>query len=289
MEEVTIGDDETCSETPKGTLVPSVPISFIHNSIDHRPVVVAHSSQSSFTIFLDTGSPVNLMDEKTFQFLYPGHVVTSSSSELTDIQGNPLRVRGAVALTYRIGSHSFRDTFSILEGNHMFPIVILGYDSCRKNNISIFPGRKAIRIGRNYFYHGHTLGSGDKDQVKDVGLPDVQHHTDNNGTRVNDVKGDVLLDKSMNVGDLVRNVSHNSVHSVSLVHNLKIGAGDSNHVWVKMKGVASGEHVLALPESECVKGLALTSALYQVRDRNLTMVEISNCLDRDLILKKGTK
>ena len=74
-----------------------------------RPLVPASYGNVSFNLFLDSGSPVNLMDEETYERYFSEMVLQSCVTNISDIHSNRILVRGCVSFTFNISQYQFHD------------------------------------------------------------------------------------------------------------------------------------------------------------------------------------
>ena len=63
------------------------------------------------TMFLDTGSPRNIMDASTYKSFFSDHPINTCNIKLSGIGDKPLKVIGEVNAKYKIGKYHFCDTF----------------------------------------------------------------------------------------------------------------------------------------------------------------------------------
>ena len=61
-----------------------------------RPLVPASYGNVNFNLFLDSGSPVNLMDEKTYNNFFSTIPVQACDTNISDIHSNRILVRGVL-------------------------------------------------------------------------------------------------------------------------------------------------------------------------------------------------
>ena len=117
------------------------------NNECHRPLIKASYRNTSFTLFLDSGSPYNLISEDVYR-RYFSHIPISNnvSLELCDIQGHPINTLGELILPFKIANLDFETPIFIVKNIVTIGEVLLGFSFLTNNNIILEPGRNRIRI-----------------------------------------------------------------------------------------------------------------------------------------------
>ena len=133
-----------------------------------RPVVPASYENINFNLFLDSGSPVNLMDAETYEKYFSKLTLHSCTTNLSDIHSNKINCRGYVSFTFNICQYQFHDKFFVVENLKTHPIILLGYPSCGLHKIRLQPDRSGITIRNTTFVRHSDYGSEKKDV--DVGI-----------------------------------------------------------------------------------------------------------------------
>ena len=192
-------DDQEVAKDPDLETDLNLTISnLVGNKCKDRPLVPASYENVNFNLFLDSGSPVNLMDEKTYDKYFFRIPVQSCFTNISDIHSNKILVRGCVSFTFNIGRYQFHDSFYVVKNLKTHPIVLMGYPSCGLHNIRLLPDCQGILINNDFFVK-HTNCS----LVEDVGnMSDVGNTKDVKG--MNDAKNMKIENEKMNENELER-------------------------------------------------------------------------------------
>ena len=118
------------------------------NNECHKPLIKASHRNTSFTLFLDSGSPYNLISEDVYQ-RYFSHIPISNnvSLGLCDIQGHPINTLGEIILPFKIANVNFETQIIIVKNIVTIGEVLLGFSFLTDNHIILEPGRNRIKIG----------------------------------------------------------------------------------------------------------------------------------------------
>ena len=210
------------------------------------------------TSFLfDTGSPANILDLDTFNLLLPNTQLTKVNANLSDIHRNRMNILGATTLVYNLGPYTFTNKFFVVAGISFHPIAIIGYPTCRQDDIDIQSKRDGIKIKGDLF------------------IPFSYNYPDP------DAAFSCHFDPYLNL-------DNNFENSVFLANNEIIPPGEPILVHVRSKHIPVDTDVITLPECEKIKGLSVSSALYKIGIESNFSIEVCNNLSTDLHLKQGT-
>ena len=210
-------------------------INCLKNKTNVKPIIPATFKKTKFNILLDTGSPVNIMDDVTYNYLFSELPLENAHADLVDINSNQIKVIGRISLPYCIKSYNFTDEFYVIKNLKSHPIILLGYPSCGKNKIRLLPDKNGVLINKMVFV-GHSVSEDNKNKEN------VQ-----NGESVDPVQ--FLL-------------KDNKVHAVIKSKAISLVPGETQSIKVKVAKSKSDGNLLILPETVQVKGISTESGLY---------------------------
>ena len=227
----------------------------------NRPLVSASSGNVKFDILLDSGSPVNLIDEETYNQYFSHIEIQSCSANISDIHSNRIVVIGCIYLDFMISHYKFHDSFYVVRNLKSHPIVLMGYPSCGLHNIRLLPDCQGILINKEFFVkHSHHNRV---EKIKDVG-----ENLDNDN--INDIcdKDNVeIMEKKENesLGAILKN---NVIRSVVTNEPVVIASGEVRNISVRVsKAIKNNKEVMILPETVQIKGLSLECGLYVAKKK----------------------
>ena len=231
-------------------------IALLKTVINNRPIIIETINKHNISFLFDTGSPANILDLDTFNLLLPHKSLEPVSTNLSDIHRNQMNILGATTLNYNLGPCNFSSVFYVVAGINFHPIIIIGYPTCRDNDIDIKSKKDGIMIKDELFIPFSC----------NYPSPDTAFNCQ--------VDPYPCLD-------------NNFTSPVFLANDEIIPPGEPIIVHVRSKHVPAKTNVITLPELEKVKGLSVSSALYEMgRDENFS-IEICNNLSHNLNLKEG--
>ena len=249
-------------------------IAFIHENINQRPVIKAmNMNNKSFTLFLDTGSPRNIMDFQTYKAFFSCYPLEQMNLKLFGLGKKPLNVLGKINIKFRIGRFVLRDSFIIINNVNMHPIVMLGYPSIGTHNIAIVPAKNGIFIQGHYVRRSHSLYE-NKDRM-------------NESQVVADESEPISMVHEYDNNEILKVTKNNIIRRVTLCNSVTLNSNSSTFVPVTIYRSPSSEFLL-LENTSKVKGISATQGLYSTNLKGNCDIELFNHFEKPLHLKKGT-
>ena len=113
---------------------------------NNTPIVKVPINGHKIDLFLDTGAPVNLITQTSLS-KFPGVTVKPTrENNLASVTDDALATLGEVELTLDFGEVSIKAPFVIVESAFFPGELLLGFETMRLKNISIFPADETITV-----------------------------------------------------------------------------------------------------------------------------------------------
>ena len=137
-----VSDMDTHSKSPAPGITPQT-----SKCSEDVPLVEASVHSTPIEIFLDTGSPVNIINKDLITKLELTDDIVPSSIILSSVSSNSLSIEGEISLTIQIRGNKLTLPFIVVR-SCVFPgDVMIGFQSMRENDIKLDPSNLTIKLG----------------------------------------------------------------------------------------------------------------------------------------------
>ena len=250
------------------------------NNECHRPLIKAMHRNTSFTLFLDSGSPYNLISEDVYK-KYFSHIPISNnvSLGLCDIQGHPINTLGKLILPFKIADLDFETQIFIVKNIVTIGEVLLGFSFLTDNHIVLEPGKNRIRIG-------NLTEQFIKNVKGNIGKSFYCEETNRLDTTKSRKKGSLKINhKDDNCSSNI--LENNQEVTISNRHNFQMNPQQSLVIKCKINPVYNRKHMITLSETGRIKGITITPSLGEIKNNSI-YIEIKNERGTVIDVRKGT-
>ena len=254
-------------------------IAFISNDVQDRPVVVAvNSHKEKFTVFLDTGSPVSIMDKITYESFFREVPLIKSQVNLHGLGNGGLRCIGEIIPTFWIANVKISGRISVVDNIDMFPIVILGHALQRKHNIIWDPTTETALIQGKRVQKGHTLNLGNRSR-RENGCSSDESEAFVEDESVHKVNLDSAYVESA--------VRGNQEVKVVLSNDVDIPAQGTSFIKVRVKRKFKNSELVIDGNSCPIAGIKVIDCLLMSNQKGICTLEVSNECNKAICLQEG--
>ena len=254
---------------------------FQSQGISLRPIINAHTHTQKFTIFCDTGSPVNLMPYDNYLLHFSDYnLIKGNETPYCDIHGKIINIIGEITLSFFVNNIHITENVKIVNGIKLAGTVLLGCPAMARNNIIIDPKNNRISC------RGQTTKF---KYASDVMKSNQNFHIEVHGhsrERERDASHEYPMHLSLH--NIRKGLYQNKIVPIYSRHRLIIQSEQNAVLSCKIKGSFEGKVCITLPESMTIKGLTVESGLHNIH-KNTLFICIHNNAGTRIEINKGNK
>ena len=250
----------------------------MHHDFKFRPLYLADAGlQKAIVIFLDSGSPKNIMTERAYEAHFSSlPLLPVSNGVLTGIAGDRLSILGQVEVSFNLGRVKVKELVWVVGGIQLFAHILLGYPTMAKYRIHIQPEKDRMVIGSGHSrsivprfpmeLHYSLDNSSDKDNTS-------QHSHGQTSILKNNTSHlrEIIHRKSYISYDLDRSVETD----LCLSRNIRLNPNESVWVDCTVDPLHEDKDLITLPETTEVHGISISSGIHRVIQGKVCL-ELSN-------------
>lgn len=257
-------------------------LNFIKNSVEDRPVIIGiNADKDKFTLFLDTGSPVSIMDRRSYQKFFNSFPISKTGYNLQGLGRGGLNCIGEVTPIFYIADTKIKYNFIIVDNICMYPIILLGHALMKKHNIMWDPVNEVALVNGKRVKKGHTLDLHEQENSICV----------NDEIDVVESESDSCVQENRRIiasDFIISAVSVNTEVNVMLDEECEIPPNSVCLVKAKVKK-SYGRDELLVENLRCnITGINVTDCLIQPDINGKCVVEVRNECHQSIPLEQGT-
>ena len=276
----TLDSDTNVSSTMSTKQLSSIPpIAFIDNDVHDRPVIVAvNSLQEQFTLFLDTGSPVSIMDTATHAKFFPTTPIKKVSNVALNGMGKgSLNCVGIINPIFYIANQRIQDEFVLVDNVEMNYILLIGHSLMRRHRIVWDPVTETALVNGKRVRKSHTLA------VDVAHTPDSMDEIDGMDVNVEDNNKHVV---SMDF--IKKAVNNNTMINININKDHEVPPRKHTFVRCKVKRKHCMRECLIEDINNKVPCLILTDSIVKADPEGNLIVGVTNTTNKSIYLQDGT-
>lgn len=275
------------------------------------PLIPGNIERRPATLFLDTGSAVNLISLEILNKVQKGvKLLEPIPFVLQGVTGNSLNTIGKTELTITIGGFLNYDITVIVVEESSFPgDLLIGFTTMRDAEVTISPAECGARLSYKFipflspevipgYAHSIPLTSSEENNYtcNDNYLNNVAERSDKSDSittntteteeinyKTNSFTNDEFKYTPEDAPDESLLIVSGSVIESTLLRAMSINKGK-----VKLTGIRRDAPVITLTETSRVKGIDMEAAIYNSSKGELEIF-LTNKVNKNVTLKKGTQ
>ena len=137
-----------------------------------RPIILGKYHHHSFTIFLDSGSPKNIVSDQTYDRYFNSIPLTFHSlPPLSGIGGQSLNLRGRFTLPLEINGQIIYEEFMVMENISLAGQLLMGFPAMLRNKMVIDTIKDGVFMNTHFQkFHRTTSLNNSSDQEYHINL-----------------------------------------------------------------------------------------------------------------------
>ena len=239
-----------------------------------RPLYLADAGlPKSIVIFLDTGSPKNIMTELTYRTHFsslPLHPVPNG--QLTGIAGDRLDILGQVQVSFNLGRVTVKEFIWVVSGVKLFAHILLGYPTIAKYGIHIQSDKDRIVITK-----GKTRDTVPRFKMEEYYFKEDLKSSDDNGQSQNSLlENETHLQTIIHKKSYISNCLDDNVETdLCLTRGLRLNSGETVWVDCAVNPLYEDKDIITLPETSEIHGISISSGIHTVKQGKVCL-QLSN-------------
>ena len=245
-------------------------IAFLTHSLEERPLLVAITdNRELLTSFLDTGSPVSIIDERTYKTYFSSFPITQTEASLQGLGKGDLECLGEANIVFYLGKTRIRDSFVIVRNIDLFPVMLLGHALMRRHRIIWDPSQELAWVNGKKVRKSHTLGAA------------------GNNVRTPVSNRNVMCEKVNEKGELrddfvISSVVENKLVNMTLATDTEIPPGSSMLIKVKVRHKFANRDFMVENASNNMSNIMLTDSIVSSDVNGVCLLEVKNVSSKSL-------